>query len=268
LSVKWLLVTYVSPAFQAPQGHVRSRAAWTAAQFAPTISQDAQFSQQVVNEVMQLLRDSDFAVRFQAAVSLRHLIYDSDQGVPRPSVLPIIQAVLPQLLDELFKLMDEIGNDELVATLEVLIESFSEHMGPYAQGLCQRLADHFIRLALTEDGQEGEEEASFAAVQCCSAITTLLESIKKTPELYPHLEPFLVPMLQRILTPDANGDYQCMEFMEDGLEILTYLTYYAPQISALVWSLFAPLCKSFHDWVLFLKRPPHHSELCTVSCAQ
>ena len=73
-------------------------------------------------------------------MSLRHLIYDSDQGVPRESVLPIIQAVLPQLLDELFKLMDEIGNDELVATLEVLIESFSEHMGPYAQGLCQRLA--------------------------------------------------------------------------------------------------------------------------------
>ena len=86
--------------------------------------------------------------------------------------------------------------------------------------------------------------------QCCSAMTTLLESIKKTPQLYPHLEPFLVPMLKQILSPDANGDYQCMEFMEDGLEILTYLTYYAPQISGLVWSLFEPLCKSFHDWAM------------------
>ena len=170
------------------------------------------------------------------------------QGEPRTSVLPMIQQVLPQLLDELFKLMDEIGNDELVATLEVLIESFAEHMAPYAQGLCQRLAEHFVRLALTESGQEGEEEASFAATQCCSAITTLLESIKKTPELYPHLEQFLVPMLRQILTPDAKNDYQCMEFMEDGLEILTYLTYYAPTISDLVWQLFRPLLKSFHDW--------------------
>ena len=55
-----------------------------------------------------------------------------EQGEPRTSVLPMIQQVLPQLLDELFKLMDEIGNDELVATLEVLIESFAEHMAPYA----------------------------------------------------------------------------------------------------------------------------------------
>ena len=138
--VKWLLVTYVAPAFKAPQGHVRSRAAWTAAQFANTVSKDPEFSQQVVNEVMGLLRDTDFAVRFTAAVSLRHLIYDSEQGEARASVLPIVQGVLPQLLDELFKLMDEIGNDELVATLEVLIESFSEHMAPYAQGvssICQ-----------------------------------------------------------------------------------------------------------------------------------
>jgi hypothetical protein len=47
----------------------------------------------VVNEVMKMLRDSELAVRFQAAVSLRHLIYDSDIGAPRASVLPMIQAV-------------------------------------------------------------------------------------------------------------------------------------------------------------------------------
>ena len=40
-----------------------------------------------------MLRDSELAVRFQAAVSLRHLIYDSDIGAPRASVLPMIQAV-------------------------------------------------------------------------------------------------------------------------------------------------------------------------------
>ena len=246
--VKWLLVTYVMPALTAPQGHVRARAAWAASQFAETVSKDAEFSQQIVTGVMSQLRDTDFAVRFQAAVSLRHLIYDSEEGQARPSVLPIVEKVLPQLLDELFKLMDEIGNDELVATLEVLIEAFSEQMAPYAQGLCQRLAEHFVRLAISESGQEAEEEASFAAVQCCSAITTLLENIKSSPDLYPMLEPFLVPMLHRILTPDEKGEYLCMEFMEDGLEILTYLTYYAPTLSDAVWSLFRPLAQSFHDW--------------------
>jgi len=36
--------------------------------------------------------------------------------------------------------------------------------------------------------------------------------------------------------------------MEDCLEILTYLTYYAPTISDGVWSLYKPLCQSFFDW--------------------
>ena len=53
----------------------------------------AQALWQVVNEVMKMLGDSELAVRFQAAVSLRHLIYDSDLGAPRESVLPMIQAV-------------------------------------------------------------------------------------------------------------------------------------------------------------------------------
>jgi hypothetical protein len=32
--------------------------------------------------------------------------------------------------------MDQFGSDELVATLEVLIESYADQMGPYAQVNC------------------------------------------------------------------------------------------------------------------------------------
>jgi len=249
----WLLTSHVVLDFKSPVGHLRSRAAWVVAQMVDTIALDPAFFQVVVTEVMNLLNDPAFPVRFQAAVALRSLIYDQENAKPREAIAELVGAVLQPLMQKLFDLMDEIGSDELISTLEVLIEAFDDKMGPFALDLCRRLADHFLKLANPGDegggNSEEDEESRFAATQCCSAITTLLESIKKTPELYHTLEPALVPMLGQVLSPNGkDGDYDFMEFMEDALEILTYLTYYTPAISDAVWSLFAPLCQSFHDW--------------------
>ena len=40
--------------------------------------------------------------------------------------------MLPQLVDALFKLMNDIGNEEVVQTLDNLIERYGEQMAPYA----------------------------------------------------------------------------------------------------------------------------------------
>lgn len=40
---------------------------------------------------------------------------------------------------EFFKLMNEIENEDLVFTLETIVEKFGEEMAPYALGLCQHL---------------------------------------------------------------------------------------------------------------------------------
>lgn len=40
---------------------------------------------------------------------------------------------------EFFKLMNEVENDDLVFTLETIVDKFGEEMAPYALGLCQNL---------------------------------------------------------------------------------------------------------------------------------
>ena len=75
-----------------------------------------------------------------------------------------IRPILPQLLDgmqkiafinlvidgrlilwlitycaEFFKLMNEVENEDLVFTLETIVDKFGEEMAPYALGLCQNL---------------------------------------------------------------------------------------------------------------------------------
>ena len=43
------------------------------------------------------------------------------------------------LLSEFFKLMNEVENEDLVFTLETIVDKFGEEMAPYAFGLCQNL---------------------------------------------------------------------------------------------------------------------------------
>lgn len=47
---------------------------------------------------------------------------------------------------EVFKLMNEVENDDLVFTLETIVDKFGEEMAPYAFGLCQSLVKFYFRL--------------------------------------------------------------------------------------------------------------------------
>jgi len=183
--------------------------------------------------------------RAQACVSLRYLIYDADNRCAWPSVEGMVGEMLPGILEQLLALMDQVGSDELVTSLDVLIDSFARRMPPYAQGLCQRLADAFLRLA-----HDADTDSSLAASQCCSAIATLLDALQdsNSPQLFASIERSVIPLLNECLTPDASGEYAYTEFIEDVLEIMTRLTYYAPEISEGMWSLYQPLTKCFTDW--------------------
>jgi hypothetical protein len=106
-----------------------------------------------------------------------------------------------------------------------------------------------------------------AATECLAAIETILDrsvphihsatlsrlprnidssflrcSITKTPDLFPQVEPLLVPLLVRLLDDDA------MEFMEETLKIMAYLTFYGRGISPAMWQLFPLLYKAFDGW--------------------
>lgn len=49
-----------------------------------------------------------------------------------------------QLCSEFFKLMNEVENEDLVFTLETIVDKFGEEMAPYALGLCQNLVRIFV----------------------------------------------------------------------------------------------------------------------------
>ena len=81
--------------------------------------------------------------------------------------------------------------------------------------------------AAEEDEERDEDDASLAAFGCLRALSTVLESVSSLPEIFPTLEPIVLPILQKMISRQGN------DVIEELLEILSYFTYFSPQVLAI-----------------------------------
>ncbi|XP_028801566.1 importin beta-like SAD2 [Neltuma alba] len=233
-----MLVQHVFPEFSSPVGHLRAKAAWVAGQYAHVNFSDQNNFRKALQCVVSGMRDPDLPVRVDSVFALRSFVEACKD-------LNEIRPILPQLLDEFFKLMNEVENEDLVFTLETIVDKFGEEMAPYALGLCQNLAAAFWRCMHTaEADDEADDPGALAAVGCLRAISTILESVSRLPHLFVQVEPTLLPIMRRMLTTDGQ------EVFEEVLEIVSYMTFFSPTISLDMWSLWPLMTEALADWAI------------------
>ncbi|OMP00310.1 hypothetical protein CCACVL1_03384 [Corchorus capsularis] len=233
-----MLMQHVFPEFRSPVGHLRAKAAWVAGQYAHINFSDQNNFRQALHSVVTGLRDPELPVRVDSVFALRSFVEACRD-------LNEIRPILPQLLDEIFKLMNEVENEDLVFTLETIVDKFGEEMAPYALGLCQNLAAAFWRCMNTEEADdEADDPGALAAVGCLRAISTILESVSRLPHLFVQIEPTLLPIMRRMLTTDGQ------EVFEEVLEIVSYMTFFSPTISLDMWSLWPLMIEALADWAI------------------
>ncbi|KAL9297400.1 hypothetical protein ACSQ67_023296 [Phaseolus vulgaris] len=233
-----MLVQHVFPEFSSPVGHLRAKAAWVAGQYAHINFSDQDNFRKALQCVVSRMQDSELPVRVDSVFALRSFIEACKD-------LNEIRPILPQLLDEFFKLMNEVENEDLVFTLETIVDKFGEEMAPYALGLCQNLAAAFWRCMNTaEADDEADDPGALAAVGCLRAISTILESVSRLPHLFVQIEPTLLPIMRRMLTNDGQ------EVFEEVLEIVSYMTFFSPTISLDMWSLWPLMIEALADWAI------------------
>ncbi|KAE8658411.1 Importin beta-like SAD2-like protein [Hibiscus syriacus] len=233
-----MLIQHVFPEFCSPVGHLRAKAAWVAGQYAHINFSDQNNFRQALHSVVSGLRDPELPVRVDSVFALRSFVEACRD-------LNEIRPILPQLLDEIFKLMNEVENEDLVFTLETIVDKFGEEMAPFALGLCQNLAAAFWRCMNTSEADdEADDPGAMAAVGCLRAISTILESVSRLPHLFVQIEPTLLPIMQRMLTTDGR------EVFEEVLEIVSYMTFFSPTISLEMWSLWPLMFEALADWAI------------------
>jgi hypothetical protein len=175
-------------------------------------------------------------VQIEASKALRFLI-DAD-GADK-TLLP----VLPQMLNEYFRIMNEIGNDEVVSALQALLDKFGDHIEPHANALVTQLTNAFHQYCSAGE-DEDDDDAALAAAQCLECVSTVLKGVCANADILHSLEPILVPLVLKILGND--GDF--IEYLESALDILTFLTYFQQSISPEVWQAFPLIYVAFDQW--------------------
>jgi len=228
-----LLLNLVVPCFGSRYGHLRAKAAWVAGMYCDVEFPDGQGAgpsyQAIFSKVVGLLGDGELPVRVDAVVALRQFAEHAED-------VEGLKPLLPTLLGAIFSLMGELDAEDLVFSLEALVDKFREDIAPYAAQMCGQLAAAFARYSAADDegGEDGDDDdmAGIAAYGCLRAINTLLESVAGLgPQLYPVLEEQLYPMMHKLISSEGQ------DVIEEVLEMLAYLTFYGPGISPRLWSL-------------------------------
>jgi hypothetical protein len=235
--IEGLLVTSVFPDFNSPIAFLRYRGCWMVQQFSTvTWSDDGSNLRTLLQLTLQRLSDPALPVQIEASKALRFLI-EADGA--EDTLLP----VLPQLLTEYFRIMNEIGNDEVVSALQVLLDKFGDHIEPHAVQLVTQLSNAFNQYCSAGEDDD-DDDAAMAAAQCLECIATVLKGICDQPSLLTTLEPLLIPLVLKIMGND--GEY--IEYLECALDILTFLTFFPERISAELWQAFPLIYVAFDQW--------------------
>jgi len=235
--IEGLLVTSVFPDFNSPVGFLRYRACWMVQQFSTVKwSDDGTNLRTLLQFMLQRLSDPALPVQIEASKALRFLI--EAEGADE-TLLP----VLPQLLTEYFRIMNEIGNDEVVSALQVLLDKFGDHIEPHATQLVTQLSNAFNQYC-TAGEDDDDDDAAMAAAQCLECIATVLKGICDQPAMMKNLEPLLIPLILKIMGND--GEY--IEYLECALDILTFLTFFPDTISPELWQAFPLIYIAFDQW--------------------
>ncbi|RLN05666.1 hypothetical protein BBJ28_00014502 [Nothophytophthora sp. Chile5] len=236
--VEAMILTHILPEFKNPHGFLRLRACkiFSRKYIEGIRFKDEQTLVNIVNGMLDAMFDPELPVRIEAAKTIRFVVMYPHSD----TVVDVLRPRLPQILEQFFSLMDEIGNDEVVVALEHIIDRFSTEIGPFSLQLVAKFVEFFGQFTAVADD---DEDASLAAVSCLDAINTILMSIHNHPELYALLVPTLAPVIHKILT-----DFDYVEYMESGIDILGSLAFYSHKISPQLWALFPLLFASFNDW--------------------
>lgn len=125
-------------------------------------------------------------------------------------------------------MMNDFENEDLVNSLETIVEIYSDSIEPFALQICRKLSESYWRLM---DMDEECDEGELGAMSCMSTIRTIFEAVHKNPELLVKLEKECFKVFAHCTTPDG------MDSIEDVVACTCQIMHHANHISEEIWAL-------------------------------
>lgn len=241
--VEYFLVRYVFPDFNSPQGYLRARACDTVEKFEQLDFKDTNNLLVIYRKILECMGDPELPVRVEAALALQPLIR---HDIIRTSM----QQNIPQIMQQLLKLANEVDVDALSNVMEDFVEVFAAELTPFAVALSEQLRDTYLRIVnglLEKNESRGDDDSygdylddkSITALGVLQTIGTLILTLESTPEVLLHMESILMPVISITL------ENKLYDLYNEVFEIIDSCTFAAKSISPTMWQAFELIHQTF-----------------------
>ena len=241
--VEYFFVRHVFPEFRSPHGFLRARACDTLGKFEQLEFKDTNNLLIIYRNILESMADPELPVRVEAALALQPLIRHE---VIRASM----QQNIPQIMQQLLKLANEVDVDALANVMEDFVEEFSAELTPFAVALSEQLRDTYLRIVrelLEKNNNKDDDETygdflddkSITALGVLQTIGTLILTLEATPDVLMHLETILMPVIQITL------ENKLYDLYNEVFEIIDSCTFSAKAVSPTMWQAFVLMHKAF-----------------------
>ena len=206
---EYFFVRHVFPEFRSPHGYLRARACDTLEKFEQLNFKDENNLIIIFRNILESMEDPELPVRIEAALALQPLI--------RHDVIrKAMEQNIPQIMQQLLKLANEVDVDALANVMEDFVEVFAAQLTPFAVALTEQLRDTYLRIVRElidrnnqkdQDETYGEflDEKSITALGVLQTIGTLILTLESTPDVLSHLETVLMPVITITLDNKLYG---------------------------------------------------------------
>ncbi|EYE95662.1 putative nonsense-mediated mRNA decay protein (Nmd5) [Aspergillus ruber CBS 135680] len=241
--VEYFFVRHVFPEFRSPHGFLRARACDTLEKFEQLDFQDPNNLMIIYRNILESMTDPDLPVRVEASLALQPLIR---HDIIRTSM----QQNIPQIMQQLLKLANEVDVDALANVMEDFVEVFSAELTPFAVALSEQLRDTYMRIVgelLERNAAKGDDDGfgdflddkSITALGVLQTIGTLILTLESTPDVLLHLETVLMPVISITL------ENKLYDLYNEIFEIIDSCTFASKSISPTMWQAFELIHKTF-----------------------
>ena len=241
--VEYFFVRHVFPEFRSPHGFLRARACDTLEKFEALDFKDPNNLTIIYRNILESMADPDLPVRVEAALALQPLIRHDP-------IRTMMQQNIPQIMQQLLKLANEVDVDALANVMEDFVEVFATELTPFAVALSEQLRDTYVRIVReliernsSKEGDEGYgdflDDKSITALGVLQTIGTLILTLESTPDVLHHLETILMPVITITL------EHKLYDLYNEIFEIIDSCTFAAKVISPTMWQAFELIHQTF-----------------------
>jgi importin-7 len=192
---------------------------------------------------LESMADSELPVRVGASLALQPLIRHD-------AIRVAMKHNIPQIMQQLLKLMNEVDVDALANVMEDFVEVFHAELTPFSVALSEQLRDTYLRLVREllernqnkdQDDEYGDylDDKSITALGVLQTIGTLILTLESTPDVLLHIESILLPVVQITL------EHKLYDLFNEVFEIIDSCTFAAKAISPTMWQAFELLYQTF-----------------------